>query len=175
MYCRQKRKATSDTFCPPILHAVWSKPGSSTCWRLAGSFLASCISSLHLWGLDQVVDKGHGQFYSALEFYRKANILQTFVAEVDSSNPPSKARGSQALRVVVVVHLLLASPWLCTLGRTVIVLAAALSIVGLSSTVRLRGSGILQTLRVVVVQLLANERLLALGASSVVLAATLAV
>jgi type III secretory pathway component EscS len=82
---------------------------------------------------------------------------------------------SQALRVIVVVHLLLASPWPCTLGRALVVLATTLSVVGLSSIVGLRGTGILQTLRVVSVQFLADERLLALGASRVVLAAALAV
>jgi hypothetical protein len=79
------------------------------------------------------------------------------------------------LRVVVVVLLLLARPRCSTLGRSLVVLAAALSVVSLRGTVRLDGARILQTLRIVVVLLLANEGLLAFGASGVVLSATLAV
>jgi hypothetical protein len=96
-------------------------------------------------------------------------------AAVDSHNSTPKSGSSQALRVVVVVHLLLASPGLCTLGWSLVVPPTTLSIVSLSSTIRLRGAGIFQTLRIVVIQFLANERLLAFGASSIVLAAALAV
>ena len=96
-------------------------------------------------------------------------------AAVDSRNLILKPRDSQALRVVIVVHLLLASPGLRTLSRTLVVLATTLSIVGLNSTVRLRCAGIFQTLRVIVIHFLADERLLAFSASSVVLAAALAV
>ena len=96
-------------------------------------------------------------------------------AVVESYSPTSNPRDSQALRVVVVIHLLLAGPRLRTLGRTLIVLATTLSIMGLSSTIGLRGARILQTLRVVGVQFLADKRLLALGASGVVSAAALPV
>lgn len=81
----------------------------------------------------------------------------------------------QALRVVGVVLLRLASPRLGALGRSSPVLSAALSVVSLSSAVRAGAARALQALIVVIVDFLADEGRLAPGESVVVLAATLSV
>ena len=65
----------------------------------------------------------------------------------------SMATHLQALRVVVVVLLLLASPGLSALSGPSVAFAAALSVEGLDGAIRLCGGGILQALRVVVVLL----------------------
>jgi hypothetical protein len=163
---------TYATFYPQMSSLL---SGPSLFLRLAGdSWAAICISSLcilragtkdmaNLKLLPNCTGRGHHINCKACS------------AAVDSRNSTPKPSDSQALRVIVVVHLLLASPWLCALGRALVVAATTLSVVGLSSIIGLRGTRILQTLRVVGVQFLANERLLALGASRVALAAALAV
>jgi hypothetical protein len=154
------------------LAVLWPKPVSSTCWDLLGSFFGLVIL-----GLGRMVDRGRCQFRFVPSWCSKrpVHVLALCGAAVDPRHSILKPITSQALRVVIVVHLLLASPGLCTLGRTLVILATALSIVSLGGIVGLRGAGVLQTLRVVVVLFLADERLLALGASGVVLAAALAV
>lgn len=81
----------------------------------------------------------------------------------------------QALRVIIVVLLFLARPGFRTLGRSLVALTTALTVVSLRGTIRLSSAGIFKTLRVVVVLLLADERLLALGASSIVFSSALAI
>jgi len=140
---------------------VWPKPVPWTCWKLRDASAIFPIFGLQARGEWPTKDM--------------ASCSVLCGATVDSRNLTSRPIPSQALRVVVVVHLFLASPGLCTLGRALVVLATTLSIVSLSSIVRLSGAGILQTLRVVVVQFFANEGLLAFGSSSVVVAAALPV